>query len=141
MNDKVMAIDLGDVRTGVAFSDLTGLIAGRSLTVTCRDRELLLARLTELADEERPAEIVMGLPLNMDGTEGPRAEKSRQFGALLAERCGLPVYYQDERGSSVTANRILSDAGIKRGKQRAKVDAVAATVILQTYLDGRKHNY
>ncbi len=135
---KVMAIDLGDVRTGVAFSDLTGFLAGRCETVTCRDREALLARLCELIEREQPAELVMGLPLNMDGSEGPRAGKSRDFGALLAEKTGLPVHYVDERGSSITANRILSDAGKKRGRQRARVDAVAATIILQSYLDSRR---
>lgn len=136
---KVMAIDLGDVRTGVAFSDLTGFIAGRSATVTCRDRDRLLDEICALIDEEAPGEVVIGLPLNMDGTEGPRAEKSRAFGQRLGERITLPIIYEDERGSSITANRILSDAGKKRGKQRAKVDAVAASVILQSYLDSRKN--
>jgi len=135
---KVMAVDLGDVRTGVAFSDLTGFLAGRSVTVTCRDRALLLDKLCGMIEEERPEEIVLGLPKNMDGTEGPRAEKSRIFGAALEEKSGLPVRYFDERGTSITANRILSDAGKKRGKQRAKVDAVAAAVILQSYLDSRR---
>lgn len=136
---KVMAIDLGDVRTGVAFSDLTGFIAGQSMTITCRDRDKLLEEICALIDKEDPKEIVIGLPLNMDGTEGPRAEKSRVFGQRLGEMRSLPIIYEDERGSSITANRILSDAGKKRGKQRAKVDAVAASVILQSYLDSRRN--
>lgn len=134
---KVMAIDLGDVRTGVAFSDVTGFLAGRSETITCRDRDMLLEKIAGLAEKEAPGEIVIGLPLNMDGTEGPRAGKSRVFGAMVHDKTGLPVFYCDERGSSITANRILSDAGKKRGRQRAKVDAVAAAVILQSYLDGK----
>ena len=78
---------------------------------------------------------MLGLPLNMNGTEGPKAAECRAFAAQLQEACGMEVVLWDERCSSVTANRILSDAGKKRGKQRARVDAVAAQVILQGYLD------
>ena len=134
---KVMAIDLGDVRTGVALSDVTGFLAGRSVTITQRDHNKLLEELLGIIEAEKPGEIVLGLPINMDGSEGPRAEKSRVFGARLERASGLPVKYMDERGTSVTANRILSDAGKKRGKQRARVDAVAAAIILQSYLDRR----
>ena len=134
---KVMAIDLGDVRTGVALSDVTGFLAGRSVTITQRDHNKLLEELIGIIEAEKPGEIVLGLPINMDGSEGPRAEKSRVFGARLEQASGLPVKYMDERGTSVTANRILSDAGKKRGKQRARVDAVAAAIILQSYLDSR----
>ena len=134
---KVMAIDLGDVRTGVAVSDVTGFLAGRSVTITECSRERLMELILEMIEKEKPGEVVLGLPINMDGTEGPRAEKSRIFGESLGEKCGLPIKYCDERGSSITANRLLSDAGKKKGKQRAKVDAVAAAVILQSYLDSR----
>lgn len=134
---KVMAIDLGDVRTGVALSDVTGFLAGRSVTITQRDHSKLLEELLGIIEAEKPGEIVLGLPINMDGSEGPRAEKSRVFGARLEQASGLPVKYMDERGTSVTANCILSDAGKKRGKQRARVDAVAAAIILQSYLDSR----
>ena len=132
---KIMAIDYGDVRTGVAFSDLTGLIAGHNLTVTAKSRQALIGRLSALVAEEQPGQIVVGLPLNMDGTEGPRAEKTRAFGDALRVALAREIVYWDERGSSVTANRLLSDAGKKRGKQRARVDAVAAGIILQSYLD------
>ena len=135
---KVMSIDLGDVRTGVAVSDVTGFLAGRSVSITQRDREKLLEEILALIEKEKPGEIVLGLPINMDGTEGPRAEKSRAFGDKLHEACGLPIKYMDERGSSISANRILSDAGKKKGKQRAQVDAVAAAIILQNYLDSKR---
>lgn len=135
---KVMAIDLGDVRTGVAISDVTGFLAGRSVSITQRDRDKLLEEILTLIEKEKPGEIVLGLPVNMDGTEGPRAEKSRAFGDKLQEACGLPVKYMDERGSSISANRILSDAGKKKSKQRAQVDAVAAAIILQNYLDSKR---
>ena len=135
---KVMSIDLGDVRTGVAVSDVTGFLAGRSVSITQRDRDKLLEEIVAMIEKEKPGELVMGLPINMDGTEGPRAEKSRAFGDRLHEATGLPVKYMDERGSSVKANRLLSDAGKKKAKQRARVDAVAAVIILQDYLDSKR---
>ena len=132
---KIMAIDLGTARTGLAFSDLSGFLAGRRVTVTEHSRQRLLEAIAAEIAAERPARIVVGLPLNMNGTEGPKALECREFAAQLEAACALPVVLWDERGSSVTANRILSDAGKKRGKQRARVDAVAASVILQSYLD------
>lgn len=132
---KILAIDLGDARTGIAFSDPTGLIAGRARTICEYNRPRLLTSLCAEIAAEKPDRVVVGLPLNMNGTEGERASLSREFGEALAEATGVPVVYWDERGTSITANRILSDAGKKRGKQRARVDAVAATVILQSYLD------
>lgn len=132
---KMMGIDLGQARTGVCVSDLSGFLAGRSVTVAEHGRERLLDAIQKLIDEERPGRIVVGLPLNMNGTEGPKAQECRAFAKELQEKCGVETVLWDERGSSVTANRILSDAGKKRGKQRARVDAVAAQVILQSYLD------
>ena len=132
---KVMAIDLGDVRTGVAFSDLTGFLAGRCYTITPKGRTELIEKLCDAIREEKPGKVVLGLPLNMNGTEGPRAQKCRDFSLLLEQACGLPVELWDERGSTVTASHILSDAGKKRGRQRQQVDAVAAAIILQSYLD------
>ena len=84
---------------------------------------------------EKPGRIVVGLPLNMNGTEGPKALECREYAARIAQATGVETLLWDERGTSVTANRILSDAGKKRGKQRARVDAVAAQIILQSYLD------
>lgn len=132
---KIMGVDLGQARTGVAFSDLSGFLAGRCLTVAEHGRERLLAALCREVAAEKPERIVVGLPLNMNGTEGPKAQEAREFALQLAQACGVETVLWDERGSSVTANRILSDAGKKRQKQRARVDAVAATVILQSYLD------
>ena len=132
---KIMAIDLGDVRTGVAYSDPTGLIAGRAFTITQPSPARLLDELCDEIGREQPNRIecvVIGLPVNMNGTEGERAQKSRALADELRARTGADVVLWDERGTSVTANRILSDAGKKRGKQRARVDAVAASVILQS---------
>ena len=91
--------------------------------------------LCQLAEERRPRRIVAGLPINMDGSEGPRAQGARAFAQALEDACGVEVDLWDERMTSVMANRILSDAGKKRGKQRRQVDAVAASLILQSYLD------
>lgn len=132
---KIMGIDLGKARTGVCVSDLSGFLAGRSITIAEHNRERLLEAICKEIEAEKPGRIVVGLALNMNGTEGPKALECREFAAQLREKSGLEVVLWDERGSSVTANRILSDAGKKRDKQRARVDAVAAQVILQSYLD------
>ncbi len=135
---KIMAIDLGDVRTGVSFSDLSGFIAGRSFTLKHNGATQLLSMLESEIATEKPSKIVLGLPLNMDGSEGERAQKSRRFAQKLEQAFELPVVLWDERGTSITANRILSDAGKKRAKQKARVDSVAAAIILQSYLDSGK---
>ena len=132
---KIAAVDLGDVRTGLAFSDLTGFIAGRAVTLTANSRAELVEKICAELKTERAEKVVVGLPLNMDGSEGDRALKAKSFAEILRDACGLPVVMWDERGTSVTANRLLSDAGKKRGKQRQKVDAVAASIILQSFLD------
>ncbi|MDR1735276.1 MAG: Holliday junction resolvase RuvX [Oscillospiraceae bacterium] len=129
-----MAVDYGDVRTGVAFSDALGIMPGETLTLTERDAGTLAKRLAALAAQRGAGELVVGLPLNMNGGEGPRAEKTRAFAALLEKHAKLPLALWDERLTTVSAARLLHDAG-RHGKQnRAKVDAAAAAVMLQEYL-------
>ena len=135
---KIMAIDLGDVRTGIAFSDITGLIAGRSFTITERNRQKLTEKICALIKEEQPEQVVLGLPVNMDGTEGESAQNAREIGALLEEAAGLPVAFVDERGTTVTAHGYLNETNTRGKRRKAVVDAVAATVILQNYLDYRR---
>jgi len=135
---KIAAVDFGDVRTGLAFSDLTGFIAGRAITVTAKSKDELIEKICAELKAEKAQRVVVGLPLNMDGSEGERAQKARKFAEELQKACGLETVMQDERGTSVTANRLLSDSGKKRDKQRARVDAVAASIILQSYLDSGK---
>ena len=120
---------------GVCVSDLSGFLAGRSITIAQHNRDKLLEEICREAAAEKPGRIVVGLPLNMNGTEGPKALECREYAARIAQATGVETLLWDERGTSVTANRILSDAGKKRGKQRARVDAVAAQIILQSYLD------
>jgi putative Holliday junction resolvase len=135
---KIMAIDYGDARTGVALSDAGGSIVGETLVVESWNYEKLLDRLCGIAAEKKAGLFVMGLPLNMDGSEGPRAEKSRALAADLAAKCGLEVVLQDERRTTVDANRILSEAGRRGKKRRETVDAVAASLILEAYLNRRR---
>ena len=128
---RVMAIDYGDARTGVAVSDLTATLCGDAFTIQEWDPARLAARIAREAREREVGRLVLGLPRNMDGTEGPRAEKSRAFQALLEAETGLPVTLWDERRTSVDALH----AGGKRMKAHKKqVDAVAASLILEGFL-------
>ena len=129
-----MAIDYGDQRTGLAVSDLLGMLCGEAWTVTEWNPERLAEQISREAKSREVGTLVLGLPRNMDGSEGPRAEKCRQFKALLEEVCGLPVVLWDERRSSIEAHAILHAAGKKEKKHRKTVDAVAASLILEGYL-------
>ncbi len=135
---RIMAVDYGDAHTGVALSDPTGLLAGTATTIHSRKREEVLAELVRLARENRVEELIMGFPRNMDGTEGPRAELYRDFAARLEEAAGLPVRLWDERRTTVDAHRILFEAGQDGRKRKKTVDAVAASLILEGYLDYKR---
>ncbi len=129
-----MAIDYGDAHTGVAVSDATGLLAGLAKTVDSRDPDVVAAEIHKIAQAYQVEELVLGYPRNMDATLGARAEKSQAFGEKLKEVTGLPVVLWDERRTTVDAHRILSEANRHGKKRKAKVDAVAATLILEGYL-------
>ena len=131
---RIMAIDLGDARTGLAVSDLTGSICGEAWTVEEWNMERLSETICSEAEARQVGLLVLGLPRNMDGTEGPRAEKSRAFCELLQQHTDLPVVFWDERRSSVEAHQILHANGKKEKKHRKTVDAVAASLILEGYL-------
>ena len=132
---RVMAIDYGDQRIGLAVSDLTGLLCGEAWTIQEWNMERASQRIAEEAARREIGTLVLGLPKNMDGSEGPRAEKSRAFAALLEADSSLPVVLWDERRSSIEAHAILHAAGKKEKLHRRTVDAVAASLILQGYLD------
>lgn len=129
-----MAVDYGDARTGIAVSDLTGSICGEAWTIEEWNQERLSVRIAEEAKARDVDTIILGLPKNMDGSEGPRAEKSRIFKALLERESGLRVILWDERRTSVEAHAILHANGKKEKKHRKTVDAVAASLILESYL-------
>ena len=131
---RVMAIDYGDVRTGIAVSDLTGTICGDAFIIQERSAERLADKIAEEVKSRDVGTVILGLPKNMDGTEGIRAEKSRALKALLEEKLGLPVVLWDERRTSVEAHAILHAVGKKEIKHKESVDAVAASLILESYL-------
>ena len=131
---RVMAIDYGDARTGVAISDPAGLLAGYTTVIQSRRPELAAEEIAKLAAERQVDELVMGFPRNMDGTEGPRAELYRDFAALLAEKAGRPVRLWDERRTTIEAHQILHAAGKREKAHKKNVDAVAASLILEGYL-------
>ena len=131
---KIMGIDYGDARTGVAISDLLCSIVGSTYVVPSRNTEKALADIVKLAKDNSVGEIVVGLPKNMNGTEGPRAELCREFAEKLKEATGLPVTMWDERRTTVEAHNILSEHNYHGKKRKDTVDAVAAGLILEGYL-------
>ncbi len=134
----ILGIDLGKARTGVAICDKEELLASPLTVVQEHNRERLVDRLTALAQENRVELLAVGLPRNMDGSEGESAQNARDIGALLEAATGLPVEFVDERGTTITAHGYLNDTNTRGKRRKAVVDAVAATVILQNYLDARR---
>lgn len=132
---RILGVDFGDARTGVAVSDPLGITAQPREVVSDRDMARTAERVAGIARELEVTGIVIGLPINMNGKEGPRAKLAREFGALVEEASGLPVTYWDERLTSVQAAGILKGRGARQRK--AKIDVVSAQVMLQSYLDAR----
>ena len=135
---KIMGIDYGDARTGIALSDLLCSIVGTTTVIHSRNSERTLQQIAQLVKDNGVGEIVMGLPKNMDGTEGPRAELCRQFAVRVEEAVGIPVKLWDERRTTVEAHNILSAHNYHGKKRKDTVDAVAASLILEGYLAFRK---
>lgn len=131
---RIMGVDYGDARTGIAISDLLCSLVGTTTVVPSRNKEKAMADIVRLAKEYEVGEIVVGLPKNMDGTEGPRAELCRAFAAELACAAGMPVRLWDERRTTVEAHNILSEHNYHGKKRKNTVDAVAASLILEGYL-------
>ena len=135
---RIMGIDYGDARTGIAFSDLLCSIVGSTTVIHSRRPEKTLEEIGKLCKENEVGEIVMGLPKNMDGTEGPRAELCREFAGKVQEVTGLNVTLWDERRTTVEAHNILSQHNYHGKKRKNTVDAVAASLILEGYLNFKK---
>ena len=138
MDMRAMAIDYGDRRIGLAVSDPLGILAGEAWTMEEWDMARAAARIAEEAKARGVDTLVLGLPKNMDGTEGPRAEKSRAFRELLTQESGLPVVLWDERRSSIEAHAILHAGGKREKQHRKTVDAVAASLILEGWLGSKR---
>ena len=131
---RVLGVDYGDARTGIAISDLTCSLVGTTLVIHSRNPEKTTEEIVKLVKENQVGEIVVGLPKNMDGTEGARAELCRRLAAGLEEASGLPVRLWDERRTTVEAHNILSAHNYHGKKRKNTVDAVAASLILEGYL-------
>ena len=131
---RIMAIDYGDAHTGVAFSDPTGLLAGRSTTIHSWREEVVLSKAAELAAENQVDRIVLGFPKNMDGTDSLRADIYQNFARRLEELTGLPIILWDERRTTIDAHNILLSMGQDGRKRKKTVDAMAAVLILEGYL-------
>lgn len=135
---KILGIDYGDARTGLSISDNTMMLAGSPTVMHEWNYDTLIERLTAFSQENLIDEIVMGYPKNMDGTVGERARKCEKLAETLRTRTGVPVVLWDERRTTVAAHAILHASGKKMKKHRQTVDAVAATLILQGYLDFKR---
>lgn len=132
---RVLCLDIGDVRIGVAVSDPLGISTNGIETHRSEGQERDVLYFSEMAKNRACERIVLGLPLNMDGTEGDRAEKVRAFGTALETAAGIPVDYEDERLTTVEAEEMLIEAGLSRQERRKIIDKVAAEIILRDYLN------
>jgi putative Holliday junction resolvase len=134
---RIAALDVGEARIGVAVSDELGIAANPVGMVRRVGGRRDLEALAALLAPYRPERLVVGLPLGMNGSEGPQAVKARAFGARVAEHLGVPVDFWDERLTTVAAERVLLEADVSRRRRRELVDKMAATLILQGYLARR----
>lgn len=131
---RVLAIDYGDARTGIAISDASGTIIGQTTVIHGRKPEKVAEQIAQLCRESGAERLVMGFPRNMDGSEGPRAALYREFATLVEQTCLIPVTLWDERRTTVEAHQILSECNYHGKKRKNTVDAVAASLILEGYL-------
>lgn len=138
MRMRILGLDVGERRMGVALSDPTGLLASALTVIEVKSTEAALKQIIDLAAEHEVERIVIGLPRSLDGTVGKQEQKVLAFVDLLSQRTSLPVVTWDERFSTVAAERVLLEAGTKRDKRKKHRDAVAAAIVLQAYLDSSR---
>ena len=131
---RVLAIDYGDARTGIAISDASGSIVGRTTVIHSRRPQQTAEAIAALVQESGAERLVMGFPRNMDGTEGPRAALYRDFAALLEQTVGIKPVLWDERRTTIEAHQILNESNYHGKKRKNTIDAVAASLILEGYL-------
>ncbi len=133
---KILCLDYGKARIGCAMSDSLGILASPYATVHEKNFRIQLEKINDIISEEKPDKILMGLPKNMDGTEGESAQLAREFAEKLSNLSGLPYEFIDERLSTVEAHRILNDVDMSGSRKRRNVvDTVSAVILLQAYLD------
>ena len=136
----ILSVDYGRVRTGIAVCDRNEIIASPVEVIRETDSEILAEKIAYIAKQKKAEMIVLGLPKNMDGTEGESAENARNFAGILKEKTGLAVALHDERGTTVTAHRYLNMTDTRGKKRKAVVDSVAAVIILEDYMNFRRNN-
>lgn len=136
---RILAVDYGDARTGIAICDKSEFLASPLTVINEYNPEKCAAKVAELAKKENVELIIVGLPKNMDGSEGERAEKCKQFGELVSELSGIEHKMWDERRTTITAHGYLNETNVRGKKRKAVVDAVAAVIILESFLAYRKN--
>lgn len=132
---KIMSIDYGDVRTGIAISDIRGILASPLCVIKESYQPKLVDKIIELINENKIEKIVIGLPRNMDGSYGYRCDDCKSLGQAISEKINIDIEFEDERLTTVMAHNILSDNNVRGTKRKQTVDAVSAVMILQSYLD------
>ena len=131
---KMMGIDLGLARTGISECDALGMLASPRTVIHEHNEQRLIEKIVECAKEIKPARIVVGLPLNMDGSKGERATECERIASIIGEQTGIEIVMWDERCTTVTAHNYLSMNNVRGKKRKQTVDAVAAVIILEDYL-------
>ena len=134
----IMSVDYGDVRTGIAVCDRMQILASPVCVITEKDREKLADKIKDLAIERKVERICVGVPQNMDGSYGFRSDACKEFGALLNEKTGIQVDFQNERLTTVSAHNILNTMDVRGKKRKTVVDAVSAVLILEDYMNSLK---
>ena len=137
---RILAVDFGDARTGIAVCDKSEFLASPLTVITEYNPEKCAAKVAEIAVKEKAELIIVGLPRNMDGSEGERAEKCTEFGRLVSELSGIEHKMWDERCTTVSAHNYLNETNVRGKKRKNVVDAVAAVIILESYLGYRKNH-
>ena len=132
---KILSVDYGDVRTGIAISDVRGMLASPLCVIEQSYQPKLVDRIVQIVEENKIEKIVIGLPRNMDGSYGYRCDECRSLGDAIAEKIDVDIFYEDERLTTVMAHNVLSDNNVRGKKRKQIVDAVSAVMILQSFLD------
>lgn len=135
-----MALDVGERRVGVAMSDLSQTLASPYTTLQAHPQAVLFQKIQQLIIKEEVVELVIGLPISLNGQEGPQAQRIRQFIAAITLCVSIPLHTCDERYTTAEAQRMMIEAGLRPEQRKAKIDEVAASIILQDYLNQQHHN-
>jgi putative Holliday junction resolvase len=140
LRGRVMALDVGERRVGVAMSDLSQTLATPYTTLHAHPQAVLFQKIQQLIVKEEVVDLVIGLPISLNGQEGPQAQRIRQFIAAIATCVSVPLHTCDERYTTAEAQRVMIEAGLRPEQRKAKIDEVAASIILQDYLNQQQHN-